>query len=294
MLDDMNLSDLTKHADQADDLIYLNPSDIDPDPNQDRFDWDDPETIQHVQETTDSVRDQGVRRPIEIKINPENPDRWMIIAGEVRWRSAINAGLESVPCLWRKNIDDKQSSLDMLTENLNKKKLNLIELARGLQRRLDAGITREEIIKATGMSKSWISKRLKILDMEPEVVELAEKKLIIDPDNLLSINKMKADDREKTVKAVHQGKPVTALLKAYKQKKEKAQNSKTEPVSEPGALAGDEGLQGDISQTENNTSECLSISVDSIKAVISKYEPGLMGGRDLSEAWELFIEGAKE
>lgn len=294
MLEDMNLSDLTKHADQADDLIYLNPNDIDPDPNQDRFDWDDPETIKHIQETTNSVRDQGVRRPIEIKINPENPDRWMIIAGEIRWRSAINAELETVPCLWRKNIDEKQSSLDMLTENLNKKKLTVMETAKGLQRRLDAGITREEIIKATGMSKSWISKRLKILDMEPEVIELAERKLVIDPDNLLSINKMKAEDREKTVDAVIKGKPLNSLLEAYNKKKDKAQNSKTEPVSEPGALAGDEGLQGDISQTENNTSECLSISVDSIKAVISKYEPGLMDGYDLSEAWELFIEGAKE
>lgn len=294
MLEDMNLSDLVKSADSADDLIYLHPSDIDPDPNQDRYDWDDPETIKHVEETTASVKSQGVRRPIEVKVHPENPNRWMIIAGEVRWRSAVNAELNKVPCLWRKSIDDKQASLDMLTENLNKKGLKVMELAKGLQRRLDEGISREELILATGKSKSWISKRLKLLDMGEEVVGLADAGLVTDPDNLLNINKMNAEDREKTVKAVHQGKPVTALLKAYKQKKEKAQNSKTEPVSEPGALAGDEGLQGDISQTENNTSECLSISVDSIKAVISKYEPGLMDGYDLSEAWELFIEGAKE
>lgn len=296
MLEEMNLAALTQHADSADEFIYLHPDQIDPDPNQDRYDWEAEDTIKHLEETTESVKAQGIRRPLEIRVHPENSDRWLLIAGEVRWRSAQRAGLSQVPCLWRKSIDDKQASLDMLTENLNKKGLKTMELANGLQRRIDEGMTREEIMKATGKSKSWVSKRIKLLGMEPEVIELAEGGLVTDPDNLLSINKMNAEDREKTVQAVQNGKPVSALLSAYKKKKADAgKSSKTDPKVDSDTLeAAGDSQGGDVQSEAGGNDENIVISLDVVKALISKYEPELMDGSDLSEAWNLFVEGAAE
>lgn len=285
-----SLKALTEHADDADQLIFLSPGDLDPDPNQDRTDWDDPKTIQHLADTTISVKQSGVRRPIEVKVNPDNPDRWLIIAGEVRWRSATAAELKQVPCLWRKVISDHQASLDMLTENVNKKNLKTLELARGLQRRIDAGISREELIAATGKSKSWISKRLSLLKMSDEVTRLADGDIVTDPDNLLSLDKIPAAEREKAVADVEKGVGVSVVLSRFKKKPKEASKSDSKTNIE----AGNTNAGIDSENTAQNGSEAgvdgVHLSNKLMEQIIKKYNPGLMvPGDDVLEAWELFV-----
>src|SRR5258708_20306835 len=64
---------------------------LDPNPDQPRTEIGD------LTELTSSIREKGVLEPLLVKPMPAG--RWMIIAGERRWRAATSACLQEVPCL---------------------------------------------------------------------------------------------------------------------------------------------------------------------------------------------------
>ena len=64
---------------------------LDPNPDQPRTEIGD------LTELTSSIREKGVLEPLLVK--PMTAGRWMIIAGERRWRAASAAGLQDVPCI---------------------------------------------------------------------------------------------------------------------------------------------------------------------------------------------------
>src|SRR5688500_16763919 len=65
---------------------------LDPNPEQPRTEFGD------LTELTASIAEKGVLEPLLVKPN-RLTGRWMIIAGERRWRSAQRAGLKEVPCV---------------------------------------------------------------------------------------------------------------------------------------------------------------------------------------------------
>jgi len=70
---------------------------LDPNPNQPRTEIGD------LTELTASIREKGVLEPLLVR--PMLMGRWMIIAGERRWRAATTAGLTEVPCI-EMDVDD--------------------------------------------------------------------------------------------------------------------------------------------------------------------------------------------
>ncbi|MEM7083764.1 MAG: ParB/RepB/Spo0J family partition protein [Pseudomonadota bacterium] len=178
---------------ETDRLVELLLTDVDPDPDQDRHSWDSEETKAHVASMTESIKANGVRRPIEVYEHV--PGRYMIIAGEVRYRGSIAAEKETIPALLRLNTDEKQRSMDMLTENFSRLGLAPMELARALKRRIDGGITREEIMASTGKDKAWLSRMLGLLELPLDVQEFAETGTVRDPARLHSLAKIDEDNR---------------------------------------------------------------------------------------------------
>ena len=68
---------------------------IEPDRNQPRSDFDE----EKLNELADNIRQHGVLQPILVR--PTGEDRYMIVAGERRWRAARIAGLSEIPALVR-------------------------------------------------------------------------------------------------------------------------------------------------------------------------------------------------
>ena len=64
---------------------------IEPNPEQPRHEFGD------LTELTESIREKGVLEPLLVK--PTGNGRYMIIAGERRWRASNLAGLAEVPCI---------------------------------------------------------------------------------------------------------------------------------------------------------------------------------------------------
>jgi len=103
----------------------------------------------------------------------EAGDRYRIIAGECRYRAAREAGLIEIPC-WVRTPRDSEILLQQIVENWQRSDLNPFELAESLAILRDSnGYSQQQLAQTTGKSKGEISKLLSILELSPEVQDVA-------------------------------------------------------------------------------------------------------------------------
>lgn len=141
-------------------------SEIEPDRDQPRKDFDE----ESLRELADSIKEHGVLQPILVK--PLQDDGYRIIAGERRFRAAHIAGLTTIPVIIR-DFSDQQSMEATLVENLQRKDLNPIEEATGLQKLLEqSSLTQEEVAKRVGKSRSTVTNALRLLSLPAYTLEL--------------------------------------------------------------------------------------------------------------------------
>jgi len=126
----------------------------------------DPEDLQQL---ADSIKAQGVRQNLLVVPDPGEEGRHMIVIGHRRAAAARMAGLEQVPAVVDPTLTDAQQLELMLVENMQRSDLTVVEEADGYQGLLDLGITQAEMAKATGVSRSKVSSRLKLAAQPAEV-----------------------------------------------------------------------------------------------------------------------------
>lgn len=143
-------------------LIYANP-------NQPRKTFD--ETA--LKELATSIKTHGIIQPIVL--NRAEDGKYMIIAGERRWRAAKMAGLEQVPAFVR-NYTPKQIKEISIIENLQREDLNPIEAARAIKQLMEEyDLTQEAVADRIGKSRPAIANTLRLLNLPMDVIELIEK-----------------------------------------------------------------------------------------------------------------------
>lgn len=137
---------------------------LDPNPEQPRVEIGD------LSELTESIKDKGVLEPLLVKPTGVS-GRWMIIAGERRWRAARAAGLREVPCI-EMDVDDRAVAEIALIENMQRKDLTPWEEADGLAALCTRfGYTHEEVAKKVGKSRSTVTEALSIATLPEEIRE---------------------------------------------------------------------------------------------------------------------------
>ncbi len=156
--------------------IALEKLELDPDqPRKTR----DPE---RAAELAESVRSQGVLSPLLVTQIPET-DRYRIVFGERRYHAAREAGLTSVPCVVREQLDPLQILVIQLTENLQREDPRPLEVAASLARLEDQGefgLSRSEIARLLGRSPSWVTNMLSLLATTGPAREALDENLLRD------------------------------------------------------------------------------------------------------------------
>lgn len=147
---------------------FLKIIEIEPNREQPRKNFDE----EGLEELAKSIKQYGVIQPI---IVTKKEDYYQIVAGERRWRAAKKAGLSEMPCLIR--TEDEQTNREIaLIENIQRKNLNPIEKAIGLRRLLDDyNMTQQALADKLGMSRSALTNNVRILNLDPKVIELVLK-----------------------------------------------------------------------------------------------------------------------
>ena len=160
---------------------------LDPNPEQPRTEFGD------LTELTASIAEKGVLEPLLVKPN-RLTGRWMIIAGERRWRSAQKAGLKEVPCV-EMEVDDGTVAEIALIENMQRKDLTVWEEADGLLALCERfGYTHDDVARKVGKSRTTVTEAMAIARIPVDVREICKEGEINAKSSLLQIVRQPDDD----------------------------------------------------------------------------------------------------
>ena len=121
---------------------------------------------------SESIKSYGVLQPIVVK--PDENGKYMIIAGERRYRASKKAQKESIPAVV-KDLPLRDIMEIALIENLQREDLNPVEEALAYKSLIDNHhVTQEEISEAVGKSRPHITNTIRLLNLKDEVLSMIE------------------------------------------------------------------------------------------------------------------------
>jgi len=139
---------------------------IAPNPEQPRHQFDNDSLMSLAQ----SIKHNGILQPLTVR--EIGNGAFELVAGERRLRAAILAGYNQVPCI-TVELDDKQSAVMSLLENLQREDLNFFDEAVGIARLIEfCGLTQEQVAVKLGKSQSAIANKLRLLRISSSQREL--------------------------------------------------------------------------------------------------------------------------
>jgi len=124
-----------------------------------------------LNELANSIKNHGVLQPILVV---ERDGRYLIVAGERRWRASKMAGIKEIPCIIA-DFTNSQIKEISIVENLQRQDLTPIEEAKAIKELIDEfGWTQEVVAERLGKSRPAISNTIRLLQLEPEVIQMIE------------------------------------------------------------------------------------------------------------------------
>lgn len=145
-----------------------------------------------VQELTDSIKKIGLLVPIVVRTSISG--RFEIVAGNNRFKACKRLGWKKMPCLIV-DLDDKAAFEASIIENVQRHTLNIIEEGLAFRKYVSesgwGGVS--ELASRLSKSSSYISKRIRLLDLPRDVLHLiSESEISISTgEELLSLEKDK-------------------------------------------------------------------------------------------------------
>ena len=137
-------------------VVFLPARSIRPNPAQPRKIFR-PEALD---ELSDSIRQHGILQPLSVR---RSGNGYELIAGERRLRAAELAGITDIPCIIM-SMDDRESGMAAMVENLQRQDLDFIEEAMGISRLLeDWNMSQEQAARLLGKSQSAVANKLRLL-----------------------------------------------------------------------------------------------------------------------------------
>lgn len=148
-------------------LKKLKITEIEPSKDQARKKFDQ----EALEELAASIKEYGLIQPIVVT---KKDGYYSIVAGERRWRACKIAGITEIPAIIREDNAKRNSQISLI-ENLQREDLTAYEKAIGIKNLIDTyNLTQEEVAKQLGKSRCTITNTLRILNLEPRVLEMAK------------------------------------------------------------------------------------------------------------------------
>ena len=132
-----------------------------PNPNNPRKDIGD------ITELTESIKTNGIMQNLTVMEDEEN---FIVLIGHRRLAAAMEAGLDTAPCMVVDKLPVSEQIGIMLLENLQRNDLTIPEQAQSFQMMLDLGDTVDGISEKTGFAKSTIHHRLNIAKLDQDIL----------------------------------------------------------------------------------------------------------------------------
>ena len=152
---------------ENDTLKNLKITEVEPNRDQPRKRFDQ----EALEELAQSIKEYGLIQPIVVS---KKDGYYSIVAGERRWRASKIAGLTEIPAIIRED-DERVNTEISLIENMQREDLNPYEKALGIRTLIDNyGLSQEIVAKKLGKSRSTIANWVRVLNLEPRVLEMVK------------------------------------------------------------------------------------------------------------------------
>jgi ParB family transcriptional regulator, chromosome partitioning protein len=151
---------------QYDILVKIPVENISPNPFQPRVNFD-PVTLEELQK---SILENGLIQPITVRRVENN--RYELISGERRLKACIAIGYREIPAYIIK-VDSEESMLAMaLIENIQREKLNPVEIGMAYKRLMDeCHLTQEQIADKVGKDRTTVANSIRLLKLPKEILD---------------------------------------------------------------------------------------------------------------------------
>ena len=121
-----------------------------------------------LKELSESILRHGILQPLSVR---RCEGGYELICGERRLRAAQMAGLTDVPCILMQ-MDDRESGMTAMIENLQRQDLDFVEEAQGISRLMGQfGMSQEQTARLLGKSQSAVANKLRLLRHSEPVLE---------------------------------------------------------------------------------------------------------------------------
>lgn len=148
-------------------IVLVSVEDIYPHPDNPRKNLGD------LTELVASVKENGILQ--NLTVVPEHDetlgDIYTVLIGHRRLEAAEKAGLKAVPCAILEGLSREEQIGIMVTENIQREDLTILEEADALQMMMDLGMPIKTVAEKTGLSESTVRRRNKLLSLSREGVE---------------------------------------------------------------------------------------------------------------------------
>lgn len=160
-----------KKEDAAGSVVEISITEIDTNKQQPRKSFDE----EKIKELAASIRQHGIIQPLIVK---KTKERYLIVAGERRFRAARVAGLKKVPAICVEYDDEKLAEVALI-ENIQRENLNPVEEAAAIKFLMKQHeLTQEEVSDKLGKSRPAVANSLRLLNLPEEILELVRKGIL--------------------------------------------------------------------------------------------------------------------
>lgn len=190
-------------------------------------------------ELTDSIKKNGIMQNLTVisigcdkdpeeqspADNISTSSDFFVLIGNRRYEAAMAAGLKELPCRIVSNMSKSEQLAIMLEENMQRNDLTVIEEAKGFQMMLDLGSNVETIKEKTGFSDSTIRHRIKLNELDDEILEDQMEKYQFTLTDLYELEKVDDQgEKNRILKQATNGYTIKTQVEAYLRDKRKKKN----------------------------------------------------------------------
>jgi ParB family chromosome partitioning protein len=195
-------------------------------------------TLPSVKELADSIEESGLQFPAVVQ---PHEGRYRLLAGHRRFK-AVTAYLkwETFPAIIRHDLTEHQARILNLTENLERKDLNILEEANAINRLYSRRITIREIATELKRPQSWVTTRRALLKLTESVQKLAAAGLLSAADikDLCKFDSRVQTQRANAMVRAKQGRKTRQVYRTTRLRKTKAE------ISQMLAILMEVGVEG--------------------------------------------------
>jgi len=198
---------------------------IDTNPFQPRIDFDEAE----IAGLAASIDNQGLLQPVVLR---QKGARYQIISGERRFRAFRFLKRDSVPCIVKVKVTDREMLELALVENIQREQLNEIEKAIAYKRLImEFSYTHEELAKQVGKSRASVTNSLRLLNLPEEVQQMVRKNEISMGHARAILSLDSAEKQIETARQIVEGKStVRSVEDAVRKDKGESKTKEKQPV----------------------------------------------------------------